>query len=93
MHFNQNTVPFDFDGKRLLWLTYHEKGVRELNIFHFDDNRIEMVHRFNKNDGMISQVKFLKNHDRQNGKYIIYVKDTINIIKFNLVTKSAEILG
>ena len=22
LEFNQNTVPFDFDGKRLMWLTY-----------------------------------------------------------------------
>jgi hypothetical protein len=42
--FNQNTVPFDFDGRRLLWMTYLENDVRQLNIFDFDENKIDMVH-------------------------------------------------
>jgi hypothetical protein len=25
LEFNQNTVPFDFDGHRLMWLTYKDK--------------------------------------------------------------------
>ena len=34
--FNQNTVPFDFDGQRLLWLKYLDKDNRELYIYQFD---------------------------------------------------------
>jgi hypothetical protein len=30
LEFNQNTVPFDFDGHRLMWLTYKDKNCREL---------------------------------------------------------------
>ena len=37
LEFNQNTVPFDFDGKRLLWLKYLDKDIREIYIYHFNE--------------------------------------------------------
>ena len=91
LEFNQNTVPFDFDGHRLMWLTYKDKQNRELSIYHFNEMRTEMVHRFVNSDGMISNMKFLK-QDRK-GKYVFYIKDTIFVIKYNLETKSAVLIG
>ena len=75
-----------------MWLTYKEKEVRELNIFHFYDRRNEMVHRFSPSDGMVSFVKFLKT-DNGIGKYIFYVKDTIHLVRFNLEDKSTALIG
>ena len=36
LHFDQNTVPFDFDGHVLLWMAYLEDGTREINIYSVD---------------------------------------------------------
>lgn len=69
-------MPFDFDGKRLVWLTYKDNDVRELSMFHFEESRQEMIHRFSKSDGMVSQVKMLKTGDWQNpGRFLFFVKD------------------
>ena len=75
LEFNQNTVPFDFDGKRLMWLTYKDRQIRELNLYHFEDCKTEMIHKFTVSDGMVSNLKFLKT-DNGSGKYLFYVKDT-----------------
>ena len=91
--FNQNTVPFDFDGKRLMWLTYVTNNVRELNIFSFETQETTMVNRFQKADGMVSHVKFLKSENQAGNNYIVYVKDTTMVIRFNLQTKDAELIG
>ena len=32
-------MPFDFDGRRLLWMTYLENDIRQLNIFDFDEKK------------------------------------------------------
>mmetsp|Transcript_19631 Transcript_19631/g.30268 ORF Transcript_19631/g.30268 Transcript_19631/m.30268 type:complete len:104 (+) Transcript_19631:472-783(+) len=75
VQFDQNTVPFDFDGQRLIWMTYKDDDVRELNIFNFNESKVEMVHRFGKNDGMISHVRFLKTGNPQApGDTIFYIK-------------------
>lgn len=34
--FNQNSVPFDFDGQRLLWMTYVDGGNDTRELFFFD---------------------------------------------------------
>lgn len=34
--FNQNTVPFDFDGQRLLWMTYSTSGMDVRDLFFYD---------------------------------------------------------
>mmetsp|Transcript_4382 Transcript_4382/g.7412 ORF Transcript_4382/g.7412 Transcript_4382/m.7412 type:complete len:107 (+) Transcript_4382:617-937(+) len=53
-----------------------------------------MVHRFGRNDGMVSQVRFLKTGEAQKpGDYIFYVKDTRHVVKFNLKTKAAKLIG
>ena len=92
LEFNQNTVPFDFDGARLMWLTYKDKQIRELSIYHFNDMRTELVHKFVSSDGMVSNMKFLKVEGAR-GKYVFYVKDTNMVIKYNLETKSASLVG
>lgn len=33
--FTQNTVPFDFDGDRLLWMNYQSRDLRDLNLYNF----------------------------------------------------------
>ena len=92
IEFNQNTVPFDFDGQRLLWMKYSNNDVREIYIYHFAEQKIELVKTFNKSDGMISNVKFLK----QPGggvKYLFYVKDGQYIVRLNLQSRDQEVIG
>jgi hypothetical protein len=92
IEFNQNTVPFDFDGQRLLWMKYSNNDVREIYIYHFAEQKIELVKTFSKSDGMISNVKFLK----QPGggvKYLFYVKDGQYIVRLNLQSRDQEVIG
>ena len=64
LSFNQNTVPFDFDGYRLLWLEYKDNDIRELSIYNLDPlsdkQPMERVNRFVKADGMISHARLLR---------------------------------
>ena len=36
IEFTQNTVPFDFDGKNLLWMHYVTKDQREVFVYNFE---------------------------------------------------------
>ena len=90
--FNQNTVPFDFDGKRLLWLKYCNKDVRELYIYVFEEAKPKLIHTLGVNDGMVSHVKFLKKRDSV-GTKIFYVKDTQEIICFDIASKESKTIG
>jgi hypothetical protein len=74
-----------------MWLTYKDKQNRELSIYHFNEMRTEIVHKFVNSDGMISNMKFLKQEGK--GKYMFYIKDTVFVIKYNLETKSAVLIG
>lgn len=60
--FNQNTVPFDFDGQRLLWMTYCDGGndQRELNFFDFRIAKKQLIKTFTNGDGMLSNFKIFK---------------------------------
>lgn len=85
-------MPFDFDGKRLLWLKYMNKDVRQVSIYYFEEMREEVVYTFKKGAGMISHMKFLKNLEG-GGKYLVYVKDTQEIVLFNIETKHQKVIG
>lgn len=60
LHFDQNTVPFDFDGQVLVWMTYLEGGVREINTYTVETHKVENLIRFQKGVGIISHVKIAK---------------------------------
>ena len=97
--FNQNTVPFDFDGYRLLWLEYKDNDIRELSIYNLDPlsdkQPMERVNRFVKADGMISHARLLRMVDssHRNDQHLFWVKNGTQIIRFNLETKSCELVG
>lgn len=78
-------MPFDFDGLRLLWLKYCDGDNRQINIYVFEEAKVKTVLELGVNDGMISHVKFLKKKDKV-GTKIFYVKDTQEIIMFDIVT-------
>ena len=85
-------MPFDFDGNRLLWLKYSDKDNRDLFIFTFEANKFESVLSLGPNDGMISHVKFLKKTNKI-GNRLCYVKDTSEIIMYNLDSKEKKTIG
>ena len=58
----------------------------------FEEMREEVVHTFGKGDGMISHMKFIKNLEG-GGKYILYVKDTQQVMLFNIETKQQKLVG
>ncbi len=63
-----------------MWLKYCDNDIRELYIYYFEEQKVEIVNRFTKSDGMISNAKFLKSDiPGKLGEYIFWVKNT-NII-------------
>ncbi|CDW91154.1 UNKNOWN [Stylonychia lemnae] len=76
--FSQNTVPFDFDGQRLLWMEYKTKDERVVYIYYFETKtKAEIIH-FTKRDGLISHMKFL-------GDWLFF--------KYDMRQKSQKIIG
>jgi hypothetical protein len=61
LEFNQNTVPFDFDGKRLLWMDYKSREDRDIKTYTFDTKAVDTVLTFNRTDGLVSHMKFVGN--------------------------------
>ena len=77
-----------------MWLKYEDKaGNRELYIFEIAISKPSLIHRFTKADGIITDIMFLKSNDNRSQKYIFYVKDTTMVVKFNIGTKSTELIG
>ena len=60
--FDHNTVPYDFDGKRLIYMNFDEnqKNVRDLFYYDFDEAQRISINRFLKNEGIITQRKVLE---------------------------------
>jgi len=84
--FTQNTVPFDFDGTRILWLQYLTRDVREVYIYEFSKKEKTTIATFAKRDGIISHMRFL-------GAYLFYVKDTKNILCFDMRSKTCNLIA
>lgn len=72
--FDQNCVPFDFDGDVLLWMIYQPKGARELKIYDFKDEKAHSIMRFQANDGIISHCKLVYGSFAKESLEIIYVQ-------------------
>lgn len=86
VQFNQNTVPFDFDGDRLLWMQYLTRDNREIYLYNFLDRTKTTVCSFLKRDGIISHVKLL-------GDCLFYVKNTKDLIRYDMRAKSSVLIG
>eukprot|EP00352_Strombidinopsis_acuminata_P001319 CAMPEP_0176347896 /NCGR_PEP_ID=MMETSP0126-20121128/7437_1 /TAXON_ID=141414 ORGANISM="Strombidinopsis acuminatum, Strain SPMC142" /NCGR_SAMPLE_ID=MMETSP0126 /ASSEMBLY_ACC=CAM_ASM_000229 /LENGTH=234 /DNA_ID=CAMNT_0017696373 /DNA_START=97 /DNA_END=801 /DNA_ORIENTATION=- len=86
LEFNQNTVPFDFDGERLLWMTYQPKGAREIFMYTFTQGQRDSILQFGAGDPIVSHFHML-------GNKIYYVKNTKDIIEYDISTKAAKLIG
>lgn len=86
LNFNQNTVPFDFDGKRLLWLEYQTRENRNVYIYHFDTKEAKIVLTFDKTDGLVSHMKFI-------GDKIFYIGHTRNVMVYDMNEKKKQQIG
>ena len=84
--FTQNCVPFDFDGARLLWMQYLSRESREVYVYDFAMKEKQTVLTFSKRDGIVSHMKFI-------GDSVFYVKDTKNLIKYDIKKKSSTLIG
>lgn len=88
--FSQNTVPFDFDGEHLLWMAYLPKGAREVYLYDFSMNKKETIMIFSGADGIISHCKL---SGKKAALKVTYVKDTKNIVMFDVKTKKSRLVG
>lgn len=72
LEFDQNTVPFDFDGTILIWMTYLDGGVREIKTYNSETRKVENLINFPRAAGIISHVKIAKGGKSQSLQ-IVYV--------------------
>lgn len=86
IEFTQNTVPFDFDGLRLLWMHYVKKDERDVYIYEFESKTKTRITSFSARDGLISHMKFL-------GDCLYYVRNTKDVIRFDMKKKTASLVG
>ena len=94
LFFDQNTVPFDFDGKILIWMTYLEEGVREIKSYTIETRQVDTLIRFTKPAGIISHVKIAKpTRNLSDALQIVYVQNTKDIVMYDTVTKLSRLIG
>lgn len=86
VRFTQNSVPFDFDGQRLLWMQYLTRDHREVYLYTFATKEKTTVATFNKRDGIISHMKLL-------GDSLFFVRNTRDLIRYDIRAKSHTLLG
>ena len=94
LHFDQNTVPFDFDGQVLIWLVYLEGGLKEIKTYSFEQRKVETVVRFAKAAGIISHVKIAKPKNRGRDQLqIFYVQNTKDVVMYDSQSKVSRLIG
>jgi hypothetical protein len=94
LNFDQNTVPFDFDGNILIWLVYQEAGLREIKTYNFESRKTETLVRFAPASGIISHVKIAKPKIRRaDTLQIVYVQNTKDIVIYDQATKVSRLVG
>jgi hypothetical protein len=84
--FTQNCVPFDFDGDRLLWMQYISRDHREVYLYEFASKTKKTVLSFDKRDGITSHMKML-------GDHLFYVKNTRDLVRYDMKTHSSQLIG
>jgi hypothetical protein len=101
VEFNQNSVPFDFDGDYVLWMTYEPVGVRVIYAYSIDTFKHSEVLRFSKNDGIISHAclgevgkrKSQTDTLQDESLRIFYVKNCTDVIMYDVKTKATKLIG
>lgn len=83
-------MPFDFDGNILLWMHYVTKDEREVFMYNFEKKEKTTVLTFNRRDGLVSHMKMLFGED---ANYIFYVRNTKDIIKYDIDKKISTLVG
>ena len=96
LQFTQNSVPFDFDGKRLLyaflgmilnrWMEYVTKDNRDVYIYDFDLKQKRNALSFTRRDGLVSHMRFC-------GECLFYVKNTKDVVMYDMRGKSSVLVG
>jgi hypothetical protein len=86
LEFTQNTVPFDFDGQRLLWMHYVTKDEREVFIYDFEEKKKTKVMEFKRRDGLVSHMKMI-------GNQVFFVRNTKEVMKHDIVKNTQSLVG
>lgn len=76
----QVSVPFDFDGRRVLWMEYKEQGFKEFQFYDLSRREIFRIAEFPKSYEFLS-------HGRLYGNELIFVENNKNVKTFNMETR------
>eukprot|EP01016_Furgasonia_blochmanni_P025892 TRINITY_DN2767_c0_g1_i21.p1 TRINITY_DN2767_c0_g1~~TRINITY_DN2767_c0_g1_i21.p1 ORF type:complete len:252 (-),score=25.46 TRINITY_DN2767_c0_g1_i21:323-1078(-) len=78
-------APFDFDGKRIMWIEYLERGMKEIQIYDCEKFAIEKVKEFGR---AVEGVSFGKLY-RQ---FALYVEDHKRVCLIDLALRKSTVL-
>ena len=84
--FDNNSVPFDFDGKKLLWMDYESKKKRKINIYDIQKEEKTELMDLKNSDGLVYHMKIFKNK-------VIYVKNTKEVIVVDIDSADHKTIG
>ena len=70
-------VPFDFDGKRILWMEYREGDVKEFQFYDLATKKIIPIKNFGNDYHFLSFGRIVR-------KDIIFVENNKNVKLFNM---------
>jgi hypothetical protein len=84
--FDNNSVPFDFDGSKLLWMNYETKKQRIVYVYDLkNDDKIELMDLKNS-DGLVYHMKLFKNK-------VVYVRNTKEVMVCDMDSADDKCLG
>lgn len=76
-------VPFDFDGKRILWMEYREGDVKEFQFYDLATKKIIPIKNFGNDYHFLSFGRIVR-------KDIIFVENNKNVKLFNMENNSVR---
>lgn len=84
--FDNNSVPFDFNGKKLIWMDYESKKKRKIYLYDIQKEEKTELMDLKNSDGLVYHMKIFKNK-------VVYVKNTKEIIVLDVDSADHRNIG
>jgi len=71
------TVPFDFDGNRILWMEYQQDQVKEFQYYDMTQKKVIPIRAYDKEYHFLSHGRLINNE-------LIFVENNKNVKSYHL---------
>ena len=90
LSFNQNSVPFDFDGEHLIYMEYQPKQ-RVIFLYTVSTKELKPILTFTVKDQIISHCKLARN--ARGGLMVVYVQRSKVIVAYDVGQQTWEMVA